>query len=445
MGYKSKKYQKVVRARKGRGVIPPRYSPLVKKIVSIITPLYLKIAEGVSRVTVINLDSLYSAFKDHYSNKRKLIIAFRHVAKEDAPVLMHVIHNHLNKKIQPYNKRVDTDKKIITHAQFLYGADVLEWANPLASFIFPRLGAIGVVNRSNNKKGISLLKETMERGVFPVALAPESQVTYHVGKVAQTSSGTSSLALWGEHVSIIPIAIGYHHHKDLRSFIIDVIKKWEKETHIPTHVGNVTLYDSLIFITEETVKLLEKMYHIPVDIESSLKERIDNITLTAITYAEHIANLKGSGTILDRLLTVRHVGLRAQKPEGFDTLPHSPLSSSLLDSNALQAHISLMHHQIVDILLYVDPSYITPTGSLERMSEYALNILDVVNRMKGGNINTRYSIKKKHAYLYVGEPLEIVRDDNRSKKEERKNIDELVKTALIKASEELEKQISEIT
>lgn len=427
-----------MKARKGRGFIPPRYSPLIRKIVRMLTPLYIKHVEGVSSVTVENLDILFDACKDHFSKKKKLIIAFRHVAKEDAPVLMHVIHSSLNKKIKAYNKSVDKEHHIIGHAQFLYGTDVLEWASSLAVFIFPRLGAIGVTNRSNNKMGVSLLKETMKSGIFPIALAPESQVTYHMGKVAQTSSGISSLSLWGEHVSVLPIALGYHHKAELHAFIIEIIERWEKETGIISNKENSSLYESLLFITEATVTLLEDFYHLHHTSETQLQERIDTICLKAMSYAEHIAQTKGSGTILDRLLHIRHMGISAQKPDDFELQSTSPLAVSLLDTKALHAHIFLMHSQIVDVLQYVDPSYITPIGSLERMSEYALNILDVVNRMKGGNINSRYSPKKKHAFLYIGGPIDILHEPNLLKKENRKNIDNRVKVALQEVSKELE-------
>ena len=202
---KKKQYILIPRASKARGFVYPCYSPFITKIVNMIAPLYLRKAEGVSSVTIEHLELLFEAFKNHFSGRKKLIIAFRHVAKEDAPVLMYLIHKKLKKAIRTYNKTVDRNERIIGHAQFLYGADVLEWAGTLAAYVFPRLGAIPVINRTNNSKGLSLLKETMKKGEFPVALAPESQVTYHMGTVAQTSKGISSLAFWGENVSIIPI------------------------------------------------------------------------------------------------------------------------------------------------------------------------------------------------------------------------------------------------
>ena len=440
MSHKAKVYTGIFRASKGRGFVSPHYSPLTRRIINFISPLYLKKVEGVSSIAIENLDILFEAYKDHFNRKRQLIIAFRHVSKEDAPVLMLMISKKLNKAIHTYNKKVDKEHRIIAHAQFLYGADVLEWAGELASFVFPRLGAIPIINRSNNTKGLSLLRETMKKGVFPVALAPESQVTYHVGKVEQTSSGISSLAMWGENVSIIPIALGYHYHKDTRSFIMSVVKRWEKETLISVDKENLSLHDTLLFITQETVKLLEEFYHIPISNDLFLKDRIDTICHKALSYAQYIAHSKVSGSLLDRLFHIRHIGILGQKPENFETIANSPIATSLLDIKALHAHIFLMHSSIVDVLMYVDPSYITLPCSIERMNEYALNILDVVNRMRGGNINSRYSPKGKEALVFIGDAIDIYNNSTLSRKENRNIIETQVKEALESVSNKVEEK-----
>jgi hypothetical protein len=409
-----------------------------------IAPLYLKKVEGVSSVTIEHLDLLFEAFKNHFGGRKKLIIAFRHVAKEDAPVLMYLIHKKLKKAIRTYNRTVAKKERIIGHAQFLYGADVLEWAGTLAAYVFPRLGAIPVINRTNNSKGLSLLKETMKKGEFPVALAPESQVTYHMGTVAQTSKGITSLAFWGENVSIIPIGMGYHYHNDSETFINHVIEKWEKETNINIKKDQHSLYESLILMTQETLKLLENFYHLPFNSELPLKERIEAICLKAMGYAEYIAHTKGNGSLLDRLFHIRHMGIMGQKPENFEALSNSPLASSLLDIKALHAHLFLIHSQIIDVLEYVDPSYIFPPTSLHRMSEYALNILDVINRMKGGNINSRYSPKGKHAFVYIGESLNFEKNADVSRKEMKDTVLYQVNSALQEVSSKLEEKWMEV-
>ncbi|NCB03663.1 MAG: hypothetical protein EOM67_16145, partial [Spirochaetia bacterium] len=354
---KNKKTISLLRASKGRGFVEPRYSPFIQKFVSIVGPLYLKKVEGVKSVKIENIDFLFDALKEHYNKERTLIIAFRHVEKQDAPVLTYVLNTALTKRIKNYNKTVEKEKRIIGHAQFLYGSDVLEWAGSLAAFIFPRLGGIPVINRSNNSKALNLLKTTMKAGLFPVALAPESQVTYHMARVFETSSGISSLAVWaeegGKEVTILPIAFGYNYDKDAEIFINSCIKRWREETAIDV-ADNISLYEKLIFITQETIKILESFYSIEENIDYSLKERIDHICHISMNTGEHIAHVRGSGSLLDRLFSIRHAGISALKPDDFERDKKSSINSSIADFTALHAHIFLWHSQIVDVLEYID-------------------------------------------------------------------------------------------
>ena len=444
MSNRKEKQMCLPRASKGRGYIAPNYSSFTRAFVRLVGPLYLKYIEGVSEVSIENLDFLFTGLKDHFSQKKKLIIAFRHVAKEDAPVLMYLISRKLDSCIASYNKRVPKEERIIAHAQFLYGSDVLEWAGKLAAWAFPRIGCIPVVNRSTNSKGLSTLRECAKKGIFPLALAIESQVTYHMGVVGESSFGISSLALWGEEggqeVAILPVALGYSYHKDTKFFIHHVIEKWEKETHITVPKEFTSLHDSLLFITEETIKILESLYRIISSGTHSMKERIDRICSTSMDRSENITHSKGSGSLLDRLFQMRKLGNSTLKPVDFQLSSMSPLSRSIADFNALHAHIALWHSQIVDVLQYVDPSYINEPTPIGRMSEYALNILDVINRIKGGNIDSRYTPKGKHAFVYIGESISPAYESSMSRKEKRNSIDRNVFSSLQRVSKELEKK-----
>src|SRR5690554_2987414 len=89
--------------------------------------IYLRRALGINKVIVHNQTYLNEEIENFKAGNHILIITFRHVAKEDAPVLLMGV------------------KK--THLRFLYGRDVLNWAGRVTSFIFPRLGFIAVQNR----------------------------------------------------------------------------------------------------------------------------------------------------------------------------------------------------------------------------------------------------------------------------------------------------------
>ncbi|TVQ28877.1 MAG: hypothetical protein EA382_00990, partial [Spirochaetaceae bacterium] len=84
----------------------------------------------------------------------------------------------------------------------------------------------------------------------------------------------------------------------------------------------------------------------------------------------------------------------------------SPAERALADHRAELAAAAQRHEQIVDVLEYVRPDYIAAGCSTKRLVEYALNLLDVTNRMRGGNIDSRYSPSGKRAHLLFGDPID---------------------------------------
>ena len=92
-------------------------------------------------------------------------------------------------------------------------------------------------------------------------------------------------------------------------------------------------------------------------------------------------------------------------PESFNPQDLAPAPRSIADFYSMKARIYIPHSQIVDVLEYFDTGYIEPPGEPERYCEYALNLLDVINRLKGGDINSRYNPGKIEAYVLAGDPI----------------------------------------
>ena len=102
----------------------PRFTRPVYWFTRLAGPLYTRLALGVKKVMLFNRPTLKAELAAFKEGKQRLIIAFRHTAVEDAPlVLMGIKESHL---------------------AVLYGRDVLNWAGSITKFIFPRLGFIAV-------------------------------------------------------------------------------------------------------------------------------------------------------------------------------------------------------------------------------------------------------------------------------------------------------------
>jgi hypothetical protein len=137
----------------------PRFSKPVYCFSRLAGSLYVRLALGINVLKLANPEVLSNEIKAFKEGRQSLIIAFRHTAKEDAPALLVAVKE--------------------SHLCFLYGRDVLNWAGRVTRFLFPRLGFVAVQNRGNNKEGMHYLRKEVQQGRFPIALAPEGQVTYH--------------------------------------------------------------------------------------------------------------------------------------------------------------------------------------------------------------------------------------------------------------------------
>lgn len=120
----------------------------------------------------------------------RTIIAFRHPSRDDPVVLFHVLA-----RLVP---RASTDQGFRpTHPispVFLYGRGVAVWGGPFVAWILPRSGAISVYHHQLNRASLDQVFDEVERGIQPLALAPEAQVTYHNEKVAYCRRGAALMA-----------------------------------------------------------------------------------------------------------------------------------------------------------------------------------------------------------------------------------------------------------
>ncbi len=398
---------------KGRGFYSPRYSKKVHLFLRIIAGGYIRMAEKINKVDIKGLDHFINAFSAFKDNGSKLIIAFRHPSKQDPTILAYA----LNKAIPKAAKKAGKALGFIPHSRFLYGKDVLNWAGSAAAWLFPRVGYIPITNGNTDKKGMNLLRNEMKAGKFPIALAPEGQVTYHMFRCSPLASGIASLAQWGMEsggdVIILPVTMGYKYSDNPEVLVIKILSMWKEQTgsKLALPGDEISIYDILLEATHKTLLILEKFYRIPdksgVEYrkKSVLKERLQSICYKGLAAAEAINILPPDGNILQRIFRTRYEGMHQIYTEKFDPEELHPMDRNIADFRSLEARIYLRHSQIIDILEYIDPDYISPSCHKEKWCEYALNLLDVINRLKGGNIDSRYYPPGTHSIITAGEIL----------------------------------------
>ncbi len=370
-------------------------------------PAYLYFALKVKRLRIENPQMLAKHIQGFKAKKHILIFTFRHAAKEDAPLLLVGIKN--------------------THLRFLYGRDVLNWAGKVTSFIFPRLGFIAVQNRGTNKEGLKFLKEEVQKGKFPLALAPEGQVTYHMYRCSPIQTGVANIALWaletGKEVSIVPLVAGYRYDESLTA----LISSWQEKTKV--QLSQDSCKNQILSAFEQSLDIVASSFQLETNKDLPFIERRDVLCDAILAQAEDLAVLQNrEGTILDRLFRLRFIAE--------DVLFGS---TERQESQLQNTREYLKNCQVVDILEYLDPSYLEGADQEGRMYESVLNLLDLQNRLEGGTINSRFSPRIKQAVIYAGDAV-VLTDQTASlasRKQKIGNITTLVEEALEKTSQEL--------
>lgn len=346
--------------------------------------------------------------EDFQHGKSRLLIAFRHPTRHDPPVFVYAFLKLL------YNsaKKEDYTLDRINHCHYLYGTWVLMWANKLAKWLFPGIGAIPVSSRSMNISSIKTIRETLLNSSYPLAIAPEGQVNYHNGLSETLEPGIINMAAWcredldligsEQDVKILPLTLYYCYPKYEKT-LKKIYRRLNRILSIETPTGSTE--DRLCIYTKDIIRSIEREY---IEIENStihisLSERLTRLTDSVLRSAEDILAISGTGSFLNRVVTIR-----------------AAIEAELLKSG-LKEHLAIRHMEIADILEYITPSYIEKTEDENRYIEYGLNLLDLFNRFKGGNISTRWSPRGKIVRITSGEILEY--KTTNSKQEKRKQLE----------------------
>ena len=425
-------------AQGGLAFLAPRFSPAVHSFLRVVSPAYLRLGEGISAVRTENAETLVDELDEFFAGQSRLIIAFRHPSVSDAPLLAYLFSRRLPRTA----RRLGRPLPGRTHVHFLYGRGVPVWAGAALGWILPRIAAIPVYNRRHDSRGMGAVRRAAVEGRFPLVLAPEGQVSYHNKAVGDLEAGTGRIALWcrddlraadrREDVRILPLSIEYRYPREGRPALAGILREISKQTGIEvdvdTALGAPRVYEALLDLTGRLLSHIESAYRVSFRVPpgpdategtpaagpppapepapatpEALRRRIFALCDTVLRVGENVHGLAADGSLLDRVFRLRDAGWRRMFRDDLEAL--SPLERSLADAAAEEAKTAARHMELVDVLEYLDPAYISPEGPFERLVEYAVNLQDVVNRLLGGTIAGRMRIKGRAAVVRAGRPV----------------------------------------
>jgi len=399
--------------------IEPRFIPWVYTFMRLSCPAYLRFVEGISQVETPGIEQLIRAYQLFYQTKARLLIAFRHASVHDPPVMAYLFCRRLPAAAKRRRQKLGG----LGHAHFLYGRGVLNWAAGGARFLIPRIAGIPVMNRKNDAQGMRTIRRYLRDGPFPITLAPEGQVSYHNHRLGPIEGGTARLAVWcledlerqgrEEEILILPVACHYQYPVNPEQLFAQIVDRIIQTAGLQTPQSD-SRYDTLIELTDQLLQKIEAFYARFFTIEkwdgrpASLRDRIERVCRGALRVPEAFMGVQPEQDLLSRVFTVRQRGwdylFRCDLPEG-GTI--SPLDRVFMDRIADEVYLHLRHNELVDLLEYIQPDYISPEASPNRLIEYALNLADLVNRAMGGDISFRYSPPNKRVQIRIGEAIKV--------------------------------------
>ncbi len=434
--------KQVFTARPHLSLAEPRPNKAVIALFRTISPLYMRIVLHFRRVELISAERAVEAFRDFQEGRSRLLVAFRHPYGDEPQLMAHTIAHSIPAAARRLGKPLPKP----THAAFVHGYEVPLWMGPFVRWLLPRSGALPIHHVKLDSAGLARIRKVMKDGPYPLALAPEGQVSYTSESLPRLESGFANIAFWTaqdlakegrkERSLVLPVSVHYRYGKNASKLLERVLSLLERECGIPTESGRTP--DERLSAAAEAIVTLAENFYAELDRtpkpapKQTLNERWTVVIQASLRAGERALRLPDDGDVTHRFYRIRQAGwdrlfrddLVAASGSGTTTAAasatttHAPqkphLFQALADRAAGEAWYAMRHMELADIGYYIDfdkkqeaaTEGTAGMGRIEPFIETALNYWDICSRLRGGNISDRLAFFRKDAYLVMGEPLD---------------------------------------
>ena len=407
----------IASARSAQVLPESRIRPGIVALFRLVSPLYFHALLGFRSVAVRHAERLVQSYADFFDGKTRLLLAFRHPYGDEAQLMGYLIGKILDKEAISRGVRFAKSP----HAHFVHGYEVPLWAGAFERWILPRVGAVPVYHTKFDGKSIRRIRSLMKDGAYPVAIAPEGQVSYSSEELPRLESGAAHICAWcaedlakagrRESLVILPISVHYRWNAAAARRLDGLIRRIESECGIKPP-DSATRFDRLSAAAGSILAAAERHYtlfcgaSLPRPGNPTRAERLGDLREAALTAAEGVFHLRPEGDAVRRVYKIRQTGwdriFRADLPD-MDSLPR--IERALADRVAGEAWYASRHMELVDLAYYLDFDRLKENDPLELYIETAQNYFDLVSRLGGGNISNRINIRGKSATVIIGEPI----------------------------------------
>jgi len=383
----------------------PRISKFVLFLIKLLGRTYLFLFYGITQIVPHNEKTLFETFDRVMSGKSRCIIAFRHPNGGESQLLAWFFLFKLRKYAVKHGIR--TIRR--PHAIFVYGYEVMRWGGWVPRFVLPNMGATGVYHSKMDSKGMSRIYKAIVSGPYPVAIAPEGQVSYTADTVPRLEPGVIRIGFHAASelekinpdcpVEILPLSIHFRFGPwgngnmelllRLTERLCGFSRKESKKLKFSERLEKCR--DRIIEVNEERYKIKNDA-SIPLN-ECSYIDRIEKTAYAALETAERMLGLKSEGDYFVRLYKVRQICWdRIYIPDLYDIEKIPQIERSMMDLKAQEAWYIARHQEYADFSWYFKSPVPSDDAALHTKIEYIQNLHDFANRTMGGAFGNRVSI-----------------------------------------------------
>lgn len=403
-----------------------RMTPAALALTRVLGGPYLRSALRIKGVEFRHAERLVEAWRDHLEGRSRVILAFRHPYGDEPQLLSYAFSSLLPRVARGMGKPLPGP----TRARFVHGYEVPLWSGALVRWILPRIGAVPVYHVKFDKPSVERIRAILRNGPFPLALAPEGQVSYRAEALPRLEGGTLRLGFWcaeelraegrEERVIVLPLSVYYDFDEGRIGELEGLVARLESDLSLPRAPSarslgraerKAALLSRLEAIDGALIRAAEGYYGIKAPAGAASRDgRLDALLEAALERAEATFGLKPEGDRIARVYRIRQEGWNRIYPES-GLAPPATLARLLADRRAGEAWYVMRHMEFVDLCHYLDSGYPRGVGEGEipfgRLVETAYNAVDVASRLTGGDMSHRPPALGRRAVLAVSPPLDL--------------------------------------
>jgi hypothetical protein len=393
----------------------PGVSKFAISLVKFLARPYLFLFIGMARVVLHGEGHLFQAFKRALAGESRCIAAFRHPCGMEPQILSWFFLF----KLKALATRGGIRFVRRPHAVFVYGYEVARWGGALARFVMPRLGALPVHHAKLDSKGMDRIYRAIIDGLYPLALAPEGQVSYSADSVPRLEPGLIRIGFQAAQriedkgakcpVEILPVSFHFRYGRQGRAAMERLLAKIEEFCGFSGKGRKeLPLVERLRRCRERILETNEARYGIKSDDSLSFEDRLEQVINAALETAERMAGLKSEGELFARMYALRHICWdRIVMPETDSLESMPPVMRSMNDLRAGEAWYINRHQEIVDFCWYFRVPLPPEDATLHAKVEYVQNLFDFANRSMGGAFSNRVYIFPKKVIIQAAPPINL--------------------------------------